>query len=120
MGQDTWEEINDITKGSNYGWPTTEGPTTDARFKTPYYYYGHADGCSIIGGAFYNPPVQQFPASYVGNYFYGDYCAGYIKQLDVGAKTVDLGHRHHQPHRHQGGQLEGAVYYVAIGGTLTR
>ena len=29
VGQNTWEEINDGVAGANYGWPTTEGPTTD-------------------------------------------------------------------------------------------
>ena len=33
VGQNTWEEINDGIAGSNYGWPDTEGPTTDPRFR---------------------------------------------------------------------------------------
>ena len=32
VGQNTWEEINDGIAGANYGWPTTEGPTTDPQF----------------------------------------------------------------------------------------
>ena len=35
VGQNTWEEINDGLAGANYGWPETEGATTDPRFKSP-------------------------------------------------------------------------------------
>ena len=37
----TWEEINDGIAGSNYGWPTTEGPTTDPRFRAPLFAVSH-------------------------------------------------------------------------------
>ena len=39
VGQGTWEEINDGRAGANYGWPTTEGATTDPRFDSPRYSY---------------------------------------------------------------------------------
>src|SRR5262249_29260453 len=32
--------------------------------------------------AFYNPPVVQFPTSYVGTYFFADLCSGWIRNLD--------------------------------------
>ena len=34
VGQDTSEEINDGIAGSNYGWPVTEGATSDPRFRS--------------------------------------------------------------------------------------
>ncbi|HLC12976.1 MAG TPA: PQQ-dependent sugar dehydrogenase [Chthoniobacterales bacterium] len=34
VGQSTWEEINDGIAGSNYGWPTTEGPTSNPAFRS--------------------------------------------------------------------------------------
>src|SRR5437762_14052076 len=64
VGQSTWEEINDGIAGSNYGWPVTEGPTNNPSFRSPIYFYQHDIGCAIVGGAFYNPPVLQFPSSY--------------------------------------------------------
>jgi glucose/arabinose dehydrogenase len=89
VGQVTYEEINDGRAGANYGWPTTEGPTNDPRFDEPLHFYGRADGsCSIAGGAFYNPAAAQFPASYGGDYFFADYCGGYVKVLDVANGNV--------------------------------
>ena len=33
VGETTWEEINEGVAGANYGWPLTEGPTTDVRLR---------------------------------------------------------------------------------------
>ena len=83
VGEVTWEEINDGLAGVNYGWPVTEGMTTDPRFESPRYAYNHSAGaCAITGGAFYSPPAPRFPASYVGHYFFADYCGGWIRKLD--------------------------------------
>lgn len=90
VGQNTWEEINDGITGSNYGWPTTEGPTSNPSFRSPLYAYQHLSGeCSIIGSAFYNPTALQFPASYTGDYFYADYCASWIRHYDPVTDTVE-------------------------------
>jgi glucose/arabinose dehydrogenase len=92
VGQDTWEEIDDGIAGSNYGWPVTEGPTTDPRFRAPLFSYRHgnggANGCAITGGAFYNPASPQFPADYVGAYFFADYCNGWIRRFDPASGGV--------------------------------
>jgi glucose/arabinose dehydrogenase len=88
VGLSTWEEINDGVAGANYGWPTTEGPTSDPRFKGPIYAYDHNNGCAITGGAFYNPTTAAFPASYLGDYFFADYCNGVIRQYDIASDTA--------------------------------
>src|SRR5688572_7795282 len=92
VGQSTWEEINDGIAGSNYGWPSTEGPTTNPNFRTPLFAYGRSPsatgGCAITGGAFYNPATIQFPASYVGKYFFADFCSGWIRLLDPASATA--------------------------------
>jgi hypothetical protein len=92
VGQSTWEEINDGVPGSNYGWPITEGPTTDPRFRAPIFAYGRSPsnvgGCAITGGAFYNPAVAQFPGNYVGKYFFADFCSGWIRVLDPANNTA--------------------------------
>ena len=93
VGQNTWEEINDGIAGSNYGWPDTEGATTDPRFRSPLFFYGHGStgttGCAIAGGAFYNPPVQQFPSEFVGDYFFADLCSGWIRRFHPLSGTAD-------------------------------
>ena len=89
VGEGTWEEINDGLAGANYGWPTTEGATTNPNFKTPKYAYNHSTGaCAITGGAFYSPLTGQFPSDYVNDYFFSDYCGGWIKKLDLATNTV--------------------------------
>jgi uncharacterized repeat protein (TIGR03806 family) len=75
------EEVNEGAAGANYGWPVADhGPTTDRRFRGPAHWYRPES--SIAGGAFYNPAKAQFPARYVGKYFFGDFKAGWIKVLD--------------------------------------
>jgi hypothetical protein len=78
--------------GSNYGWPVTEGPTSDPRFRGPIFAYRHGSGsttgCAIVGGGFYNPTAIQFPVSYVGKYFFADLCNGWIRTLDPSNGTA--------------------------------
>jgi hypothetical protein len=38
-------------------------------------------GCSITGGTFYNPATLQFPEEYKGDYFFTDFCSGWIRML---------------------------------------
>ena len=94
VGQNAWEEINDGLAGSNYGWPGTEGPTNNPNYRGPLYSYGHSTsqtapyGCAITGGAFYNPSAAQFPAEYVGSYFFADFCSGWIKRFNPATGAV--------------------------------
>ncbi len=83
VGQNAWEEVNLGVAGANYGWPATEGnePPGVAGVRYPLYTYGHTTGCAIVGAAFYNPQTVDFPSGYVGRYFFGDYCSGFIRTL---------------------------------------
>jgi glucose/arabinose dehydrogenase len=115
VGQSTWEEIDLGQAGANYGWPATEGPTTNSAYKSPIYYYGHSDGCAITGGAFYSPSTPNFPSSYVGKYLFGDYCSGFIRILNPStAQATNFITGASQPVDIQVG-ADGSLYYLARG-----
>ncbi len=92
VGAQTWEEINRGVAGANYGWPRYEGPESDPRYRNPVFAYRHGStnttGCAITGGAFYNPTTRQFPRGYVGDYFFADFCSGWIRRLDAATGDV--------------------------------
>jgi glucose/arabinose dehydrogenase len=80
VGQSAWEEIDEGFAGGNYGWPASEGPTTDPRFRGPVHHYPVA---SVAGGAFCPTASSKgFPAPYRGRYFFADFVNGWIKTLD--------------------------------------
>ena len=118
VGQNTWEEIDDGLAGSNYGWPETEGSTSDPRFVSPLYSYGHGTGpflgCAITGGAFY-PNVGPFPAAYFGKYFFAEFCGGWINRFDPATGAVQtFASGISSPVDLQVGP-DGSLYYLARG-----
>ncbi len=99
VGQNTYEEINLIVKGGNYGWVWREGlsdttfatnPTRPAAFTSldPVWVYPHTSiagadplfaGNSVVGGVVYRG--SRFPALY-GHYIFCDSVSGHIWQRD--------------------------------------
>jgi len=86
VGAASWEEINEILPGHNYGWPLIEGPINGQsppdNYMEPVFSYNHNAGCAAVGTAFYNPEVSMFPPIYDGKFFFADYCRGYIKFMN--------------------------------------
>lgn len=78
VGETTYEEVNVVEKGGNYGWPHMEGPDAEPgcdecdSYILPVFYYAHDDeSASVTGGPVYT--ASGFPSSYGGAYFYGDF-----------------------------------------------
>lgn len=94
VGQDAWEEINEGSPGANFNWPASEGPFTPPdpnpdRLTPPVHAYHHNHGgCAITGGTFYDPETVNFPLEYVDNYFFADFCGGWIERLNPATGSV--------------------------------
>ena len=92
VGKDSWEEVNLLKRGGNYGWATLEGPSTDPAFETPWHSYPHLEGpggdCAITGGASYTETA--FPAEFRNNYFFFDYCGRWLKRIRPNGTVVDF------------------------------
>jgi uncharacterized repeat protein (TIGR03806 family) len=94
VGQNTWEEIDRVVKGGNYGWKVCEGlhnrGNTAALCNTPglidpVVEHGRGDARSITGGYVYRGTAMP---SLVGTYIYGDYETG-----NIWALTYDLANK---------------------------
>lgn len=86
VGNFTWEELDRVVKGGNYGWPLHEGPCTSNcdGYIDPIHAYNHnGSSASVTGGPVYRS--SMFPPEYQGSLFFGDYADGYIKRADLDA-----------------------------------
>lgn len=127
VGQNTWEEVNVITRGGNYGWNILEGRycysgAADCKrtgFINPVAEYSHVVGCSITGGYVYRG--KKIP-SLKGVYLYGDYCSGQILGLFATAKKGGYRSRliinTSQNIASFGEGADGELYVVGLGGKI--
>lgn len=85
-----FEEINEGIAGSNYGWDTCSGSCSVSGLRNPIHQYptGTAGNCALTGGTFYNPTNPTFGSSFVGKYFFSDFCGRFIRQLDPATRAV--------------------------------
>jgi glucose/arabinose dehydrogenase/peptidoglycan/xylan/chitin deacetylase (PgdA/CDA1 family) len=96
VGWSTYEEINKIIPGGNYGWPCKEGAVitpgglgcTAIGAIDPIYVYAHdTNGAgSVTAGSF--PTGSAYPSSYANTYFFGDYAQNWIKTMTVNSSDV--------------------------------
>jgi len=77
VGQDSWEEVDLITKGGNFGWNVMEGnhcfnPSSGCDMSgkvLPIAEYGHGEGIAVIGGYVYKGSAIP---SLANAYIFGD------------------------------------------------
>ena len=82
VGEGSFEEIDVVKPGLNYGWPQTEGPkpANVSGVTYPAYSYAHTNmGGAIIGGEVYTG--TQFPKEYQGSYFFSDFTQYFIRRV---------------------------------------
>lgn len=57
LGQNTFDEVNHIVPGGNYGWPVVEGRSDDTRFRNPAHQWAPSEaspsGIAYKGGSLY-------------------------------------------------------------------
>jgi glucose/arabinose dehydrogenase len=113
VGQNCWEEVNHVpgagSGGENYGWRQMEGnhcfnvalprncdppgalcsgspPCHDPGFTDPVLEFPHLGGaCSVTGGFVYRGCLMP---GFGGIYFYGDYCAGFVRSFRIAGGSV--------------------------------
>lgn len=91
VGQSSWEEIDIVEKGNNYGWNTKEGThdfnpgTNVTQLVDPVYEYDHSLGYSITGGYVYRGSTLP---DLFGKYIYADFGSGRIWALEYSGETV--------------------------------
>ena len=88
VGESSWEEVDRLAMGRNYGWPMCEGshligssePCARAGLTGPVAEYNHSTGCTVItAGAFV--PGRAWGTRYEGSYLFADYACGTIFEL---------------------------------------
>ncbi len=99
VGQGSWEEINRVTGGQNYGWNEREGAncfppgntTCDTNNVDPITEYAHGLGFSVTGGYVYRG--SDYPGL-DGQYIFGDFVTGRIWRVPAdspqGTAPVEL------------------------------
>ena len=85
VGSGSFEEVDLVRPGLNYGWPAREGfdcHKADAceseGLEPPVAGYSHDEGCAAIGGYVYRG--SRYP-EIEGAYIFGDFCSGTIWAL---------------------------------------
>ena len=104
VGQDTWEELNLVANGGNYGWSIREGahdfhtdrPNAGGKMIDPIFEYNHdRTAASITGGYVYRG--KQIP-ELRGWYLCGDYSQGFFYGLKIENGAVTASGKIVDPH----------------------
>lgn len=126
VGQNSYEEVDIVESGGNYGWRCQEGRhqtnnacTSTGPYTAPVTEYDHSEGISITGGYVYRG--DKLPAL-SGVYIFGDYGSGQIWGLfnDGGDYTRTPLLASNLNIASFAEDSNGELYVVSLGGTLYR
>jgi glucose/arabinose dehydrogenase len=100
VGEDTYEELDEIVAGEDYGWPFREGPMVrtfpgcsdpGGSYHAPVLSMDRNSGFSaVIAGPVYRPPAgstSPFPSLYEGSFFFGDYYNSKLRRMVKSGST---------------------------------
>lgn len=81
VGEGSWEELNLIVAGANYGWPAAEGPCDNCGYVNPLYAYPHAQPTN--SGSITSVLVLDDDSTPAGQrkVLIADYSLGWIREL---------------------------------------
>lgn len=98
VGQDSWEEVNELMTGVNYGWPYREGrcplfntddncPPAPSEYTDPIFDYAHPPegAAGITAMAFYEGTA--WPEQYHGRLFFADFNSNWVGMVDLDDPT---------------------------------
>ena len=128
VGQDSFEEVDLLQKGGNFGWNTMEGlhcfnPSSGCNMTgliLPIAEYSHSEGEAVIGGYVYRGTAIP---SLVGTYILGDFISGTIwglKQTTSGTWTRSQLLSTQRNISSFGQDAAGEVYVVDYAGNVLR
>lgn len=117
VGGTLFEEVNEVRKGDNLGWPMCEGPAGQKGLVDPLHAYAHDHGCAITGGAFYSPERANLGAQWRDGYFFAEYCANELRWLSPAkpVRVVPFGHTRVTGPVDVRIARDGALWYLARG-----
>jgi glucose/arabinose dehydrogenase len=108
VGENSYEEVNAVERGKNYGWPVCEGVCAYP-YQQPIFTYAHElGGSAIAGGVVWN-----------GSYYFADFLGGWIKRLnDDGTATTVVDDATAPVDLDVG--PDGQLYYLSLTGAISR